>query len=263
MKLRESQSLDRREIFQLALKIRESGALYDLNNTDQESNFRGSIDRFSWIAFEFRNEEKILDVGPGPGLLLSLLHELGHECFAIDIVDNREKFPGIFLKKDISFQHCNVEVDPIPFPDNYFDGVVCCQVLEHFSHSHLHAIREMHRVLKPGGIIELDVPNVVSFRNRSRILRGKNITYDYEAHYLHADPIFYKNRAFYPDRHNREFTIKELKILLEAGEFKNIRCSFLKSRRYRTGLSRVRSLGTMLKDMVPSLRKSLIGFAEK
>ena len=263
MNLLESQSLAKREIFQHALKLRESGALYDLNNADQESNFRGSVDRFSWIAFELKGREKILDVGPGPGLLLSLLHELGHECFAIDIVDKREKFAGIFLKKNISFQQCNMEVDPIPYPDSYFDGVVCCQVFEHFTHSHLHAIKEMHRVLKPGGIIELDVPNVVSFRNRSRILRGKNITYDYEKHYLYADPLLYKNRAFYPDRHNREFTIKELKILLEAGGFKKIRCYFLKSRRYRTGFSRIRSLGTMLKDMVPSLRKSLIGFGEK
>ena len=131
-----------------------------------------------WIAYEFKNQEKILDVGPGPGLLSSLLYELGHKCFAIDIVDNREVYPGIFLKKDIEFKQCNVEVDSIPYPNDYFDGVVCCQVLEHFSHSHLHAIKEMYRVLKPGGIIELDVPNVVSFRNRSRILRGKNITYD-------------------------------------------------------------------------------------
>lgn len=263
MKLQESQNLDRREIFQYALKLRGIGSLYDLKNGDQESNFRGSIDRFCRIAFELRGRENILDVGPGPGLLMSLLHEFGHKCFAIDIVDNRAKYPGIFLDKDIAFEPCNVEVDPIPFPDNYFDGLVCCQVLEHFTHSHLYAIKEMHRVLKPGGIIELDVPNVVSFRNRSRILRGKNITYDYENHYLYADPILYKDRAFYPDRHNREFTIKELKILLEAGGFKNTRCDFLKSRRYRTGFSRIRSLGTMIKDVVPSFRKSLIGFGEK
>ena len=263
MNIKETQGLGRKEIFQLALKVRESGTLYDLNNKAQESNFCGSIDRFCWIAYEFKNQEKILDVGPGPGLLSSLLYELGHKCFAIDIVDNREVYPGIFLKKDIEFKQCNVEVDSIPYHNDYFDGVVCCQVLEHFSHSHLHAIKEMYRVLKPGGIIELDVPNVVSFRNRSRILRGKNITYDYETHYLYSDPISYKNQSFYPDRHNREFTIKELKILLEAGNFKNINCTFLKSRRYRMGLSRIRSLGTILKDMVPSLRKSLIGFAEK
>ncbi len=263
MNLQESQHLDRQGICQHALELRENGVLYDLKNAEQESNFRGSIDRFSWIAFELRGQKRILDVGPGPGLLLSLLHELGHECFAIDIIDNRDKFADVFLKKDINFKHCNVEVDTIPFPDNYFNGVVCCQVLEHFTHSHLPAIKEIYRVLIPGGIVELDVPNVVSFRNRSRILRGKNITYDYENHYLYAEPILYKNRAFYPDRHNREFTKNELKILLKAGGFKNIRCFFLKSRRYRTGLERIRSLGTMIKDSIPSLRKSLIGFGEK
>jgi len=31
-------------------------------------------------------------------------------------------------------------------------------------------------VLRPGGIAEVDVPNAASFRNRSRMLRGKHIT---------------------------------------------------------------------------------------
>jgi hypothetical protein len=39
--------------------------------------------------------------------------------------------------------------------------------------------------------------------------------------------------------------------------------SFLKSRRHREGLERFRSLGSALRDLAPSLRKSLIAFAEK
>ena len=76
MNIKETQGLGRKEIFQLALKVRESGTLYDLNNKAQESNFCGSIDRFCWIAYEFKNQEKILDVGPGPGLLSSLYMNL-------------------------------------------------------------------------------------------------------------------------------------------------------------------------------------------
>jgi SAM-dependent methyltransferase len=225
--------------------------------------FKGSIDRFCDIAFRLRFCKKVLDVGAGHGMLLSLLCELGHDCHALDFSDNTARYPEVYKNKPIHFQVCNVEVDPIPFADGYFDAVVCCQVLEHFSHSHLKAMQEIHRVLRHGGIVEVDVPNAVSFRNRSRVLRGKNITYDYEKHYLYAQPVPYKGMSFYPERHNREFTKTELRILLDAGGFRNIEIAFLKSRRHRIGLEKIRTLGTIIKDAVPSLRKSLIAFAEK
>ena len=157
----------------------------------------------------------------------------------------------------------NVGVDPLPFEDASFDAAVCCQCLEHFTHSHLFAIKEIHRVLKVPGILEVDVPNAVCFRNRSRMLRGKHITWDYKDHYLFAEPISYRGMSFFPDRHNREFTLEEAKFLLKEGGFQNIDAWHLKSRRYRTGLSKALNLGSMLRDVVPSLRKSIIAFGYK
>ena len=254
--------LSRNDIFRTALKLKNEGRLYNLADQASEDTFRGSIDRFCLIAYELRNCKKILDIGSGVGILISLLHELGHECYAVDMVDNRQKFPHTFNKLK-EFKLCNVEVDSLPWPDDYFDAVVCCQALEHFSHSHLPAVKEMYRVLCKGGMLELDVPNVACFRNRSRLLRGKHITYDYEKHYLYAEPILYNGKSFFPDRHNREFTKKELEILFHAAGFQNIQVSFLKSRRFRSGMDKIKSLGTALKDVIPSLRKSLIGFGIK
>ena len=124
-------------------------------------------------------------------------------------------------------------------------------------------MKEIRRVLRSGGIVEVDVPNAASFRNRSRMLRGKHITYDYEEHYLYATPTLYKGMSFFPRRHNREFTRSDLNILLRASGFREIDVRFLKSRRYREGLGRLQSVGTAMKDLVPSLRKSLIAFAVK
>ncbi|MCZ6719710.1 MAG: class I SAM-dependent methyltransferase [Gammaproteobacteria bacterium] len=163
----------------------------------------------------------------------------------------------------MEFRNCNVEIDEFPFPDDSFDVVTCCQVLEHFVGSSLGTMAEIKRVLHPGGILEVDVPNVVCFRNRSRILRGKNITFDYKKHYLYEESVLYKGHSFYPMRHNREFTRDELYLLLDCAGFDDIRVSFLKSRRQRTGLERIRSVGSALRDAVPSLRKSLIALAYK
>jgi ubiquinone/menaquinone biosynthesis C-methylase UbiE len=45
----------------------------------------------------------------------------------------------------------------LDFPDNHFDSVLCTQVLEHvFEHDKM--MKEIYRVLKPGGHIILTVP---------------------------------------------------------------------------------------------------------
>lgn len=254
-------TLSRHDIKNFAIQKRASGEFYDRSVAHLEDNFRGSIDRFCDIAYAFRHSRRVLDVGSGDGLLLSLLKMLGHEVHAVDISDHTHD--PQYLRQGIPFALCNIEADALPFPDESLDAVSCCQALEHFTHSHLPPVREMRRVLVKGGLLELDVPNAVSFRNRSRMLRGKHITYDYRKHYLEAKPVVYKGREYYPDRHNREFTRDELAVLLQAAGFRSIRVDFLKSRRWRTGVERVKSLGTALKDAVPSLRKSLIAFAEK
>jgi ubiquinone/menaquinone biosynthesis C-methylase UbiE len=262
--------LTRSELLNQALRFRAQGRLYDLNNAGLDDVFRGSIDRFIEIAFCLQGRNRVLDVGAGHGMLVALLSALGHECHGVDHEDMRQRFPIAYgldpsqtSERPIDFRVCNVEVDPLPFEDGYFDAVMCCQVLEHFSHSHLPAVREMHRVLAPGGLLEVDVPNAVSFRNRSRMLRGQNITYDYAEHYLYAKPILYQNLSFYPLRHNREFTRDELTLLLSEAGFHHIQVHFLKSRRWRTGIQRLQSIATALKDLVPSFRKSLIGWATK
>jgi SAM-dependent methyltransferase len=254
--------MDKKSLLARAVALRDAGRLFRRGDAELEDIFRGSIDRFCDIALALRDAHRVLDVGAGHGLLLSLLTELGHECHALDVVDQPAAHPDLY-GKGITFHRCNVEADPIPYPDESFDAVVCCQVLEHFTHSHLPAVRDMRRVLRPGGILEIDVPNVACFRNRVRLLRGKHITYDYADHYLRAAPILYQGRSFYPLRHNREFTRAELDLLLKMAGFEKRDVAFLKSRRYREGLQLVKSFGTAMKDLIPSLRKSLIAFAYK
>ena len=255
-------SMEKKDMLRLAVRLRNEGRLFRRGDADLEDVFKGSIDRFCDIAVVLRDKQRVLDVGAGHGLLLSLLSELGHECHALDVQDQPTAHPDTY-GKGIAFRLCNVEVDPIPYPDDSFDAVVCCQVLEHFSHSHLPALKEIRRVLRLGGIVEVDVPNAVSFRNRSRMLRGKHITYDYEEHYLYATPVLYKGMSFFPRRHNREFTQSELVTLLRASGFRDIEVRFLKSRRYREGVELLKSIGTAVKDLMPSMRKSLIAFAVK
>jgi SAM-dependent methyltransferase len=234
-----------------------SGAIFPLEDEGLLELFKGSIDRFSLIAWHLRRHHRVLDCGAGRGMLCAILKHLGHDVQAVDL----PYLNDLVTRHGIPLHHVNLEHDALPFADASFDAVTCCQVLEHFVHSHLPAAREFHRVLRPGGLCEIDVPNVAAFRNRSRLLRGKNITWDYERHYLLARPVVYKGREFYPDRHNREFTADELRALLRHAGFDRIEVFPIPSRRHRQGLDRLRSMGTLLRDLVPGWRKTLMAIA--
>lgn len=244
-----------------AIAQRNAGLLYALPNSVLDNDFFSSLDRFADIAVVFRHSRRVLDVGSGGGILVSLLNLLGHEVHAVDFFDRSQN--STYLMHSISFKICNVEADPMPFDDGYFDAISCCQTFEHFTHSHLPPLMEMKRILATGGVMEIDVPNAVCLRNRSRMLRGKHITWDYLEHYVHVQPSLYKGRDYYPNRHNREFTKKELEQLFDAAGFSRIDVSFMRDERIRPGFAKLTSLGSYLRNSIPSLRKSLIGFGCK
>lgn len=51
----------------------------------------------------------------------------------------------------------NYDIQNLPFEDNHFDCIVCNAILEHVPEPEL-AIYEMHRILRPGGQIWIEVP---------------------------------------------------------------------------------------------------------
>jgi ubiquinone/menaquinone biosynthesis C-methylase UbiE len=99
-------------------------------------------------------EKEIADVGCGTGAILSRL-------------GNPEKNVGIDLAPEaISFCRQrgldNIQqgdIHALPFPDASFDAVICSSVLYHQWVSDVEgAIGEMHRVLRPGGTLLINVP---------------------------------------------------------------------------------------------------------
>jgi SAM-dependent methyltransferase len=69
----------------------------------------------------------------------------------------------------------DLEAEPLPYDDGVFTHVVCNQVLEHLKQVH-HAMDEMWRVLAPGGLLLLSVPNLSSLHNRLLLAAGRQPT---------------------------------------------------------------------------------------
>ncbi len=63
----------------------------------------------------------------------------------------------------------------LPFPDGSFDAVLCSETLEHVPDDR-GAVAEIHRVLRPGGLLFLTVP---IYWNAARILAGLSLTAEY------------------------------------------------------------------------------------
>jgi SAM-dependent methyltransferase len=100
----------------------------------------------------------ILDAGCGTGDMAAELMECGHEVWGLDIAE-----PMIRLARERcgSDRFRVGDLEQIPFGDNVFDAVVCLGVIEYLD-SDEHALREMWRVLKPGGIAVIATPNAIS-----------------------------------------------------------------------------------------------------
>ncbi len=67
---------------------------------------------------------------------------------------------------------CDIERESIPLADQSIDNIVFTEVIEHLRNNPLHALRELHRILKPNGRIVITTPNLLSLRNRVSFLFG-------------------------------------------------------------------------------------------
>ena len=104
-------------------------------------------------ALGARSGDRILDVGCGPGFYITELLEAVGRAGAVAGVDISADMLAVAAKRAAG--HGNVEFHEadaisLPVPDASFERAVCVQVLEYVRDVPT-ALREMHRVLRPGG----------------------------------------------------------------------------------------------------------------
>jgi SAM-dependent methyltransferase len=94
----------------------------------------------------------ILDWGAGDGSLLRLLEAEGFEGVGIDI----------YSAESPNRKLINSSIQDAPFQNGSFDAITCFHVLEHIDEP-VPSIKKAIQLLKPGGILILEVPNIESF----------------------------------------------------------------------------------------------------
>ena len=104
-------------------------------------------------------EMHCLDIGCGGGIITEDLAKFSDNVNGIDLSQaslNTAKQHAKEAGLSIHYQHAAAE--SLPFNDNTFDLVTCCDVLEHVDDLGL-VIKEINRVLKPGGTFVFDTIN--------------------------------------------------------------------------------------------------------
>jgi ubiquinone/menaquinone biosynthesis C-methylase UbiE len=113
-----------------------------------------------------------LDVGCGTGTLARWLAARGCRVFAVDAAPQMLAAAAQFAYSSGFCNHLRFakidDVARLPSPDNSSDGVLCSSVLEYVLDP-CTCLKEFFRVLKPGGLLLVSVPNRNSIVRRAQV----------------------------------------------------------------------------------------------
>ena len=120
--------------------------------------------------YEFPENAKVLDIGCGPGEMVLDLRKHNWEIWGIDIaqsmIDIAMKKAEKRNDKPNKVNFSTGDIENLNFPDNFFDLIICSGVIEYLDND-LKWSEQITRVMKPGGILLINVTNKHSMKNRT------------------------------------------------------------------------------------------------
>jgi ubiquinone/menaquinone biosynthesis C-methylase UbiE len=124
---------------------------------------------------------RLLDVGGGTGRVSSTIRHLVDEAVVVDVSLGMLKETPRFLLDTV----CGGS-ESLPFADNSFARIIMVDALHHVIH-HANSAREMFRVLKPGGALVIEEPDIRNFGVKLIALAEKLLLM--RSHFLAPDQI--------------------------------------------------------------------------
>lgn len=154
------------------------------------------------------HSQRLLELGSLPLFLTLALTRDGYDVVGLDIAPDR--FSEVVAAHGLDIRAVNFETHRIPLERASVDVVLCNEVFEHLRIDLIATMREVHRVLKVGGVMMLSSPNMRSLRGLWMLFRHGTS--------CHIGPDLFdeydKLRRFGHMGHVREYTATEVSRFL-------------------------------------------------
>lgn len=164
------------------------------------------------IIKHYYKKGEILEIGSFPGHLTYCLKKLGFKVIGLDI--NPKRMESFTKKHNLIVKAGDIENKKIPFTDNRFGFIIFNEVFEHLRIDPILTLKEVNRLLRPGGILMLTTPNLYSL--------GRIISFNLGKSFNNAYEQFNMLHTLGHMGHIREYSTKEVKQFLENTGFKVI-----------------------------------------
>jgi methionine biosynthesis protein MetW len=143
----------------------------------------------------------ILDIGCGAGDNADILKDMGYTVDGITISED-ERVAAQRIMRNV-FVH-NVEQGIPKGITGKYDVIILSHVLEHICYPQT-LLKEIHRILNPGGFLIIALPNLMHFRSRWQLIKGN---------------FEYQEYGIWDYTHFRWYTFRSGKKLLEQAGYK-------------------------------------------
>jgi len=107
------------------------------------------------------NKGKLLEIGCALGYFLELAQDSGWEAKGVEL----SLWASQYAREKTKVHVFTGKLEDVKFPDLYFDAIVMIELLEHTPNPQVF-LKEVHRVLKPDGIILITTPNSKSIHGK-------------------------------------------------------------------------------------------------
>jgi 2-polyprenyl-3-methyl-5-hydroxy-6-metoxy-1,4-benzoquinol methylase len=168
----------------------------------------------------------VFEPGCGIGYITFLAACSGYRAIGADAwePDGREQMLASVAASCI---RCNMnELSPWPeIADGEFDAILFGEVFEHLLNHPVGVLREIRRILKPGGLMILTTPNPATLINALRLLRGTLSFWGTET-FMHEPKIASGRIIDKGEVHYREYLKDELVRAIEVAGFVDVQHSY-------------------------------------